>query len=206
VDLVKTDLQGRVLKAIDVATHHGDCTWHEDRLYVAVNFDQFNQPPGAADNSIIVYDAQLTELARHPAPEVVHGAGGIAQQGGNFFVVGGLPGGVEENYVYEYDSAFRFLNRHVLASGWTRLGIQTAEYDGQRWYFGCYVSPPQLLIADKQLNFVSRHDMDAALGIVHLGEGRLLVARGARDPQRGYTAGLLPARFDATDGLRVSGK
>ena len=68
----------------------------------------------------------MEELARHKTPQVKHGAGGIAHHDGKFIVVGGLPDGVEENYLYEYNAAFNFQKRHVLDSGWTRLGIQAA--------------------------------------------------------------------------------
>jgi hypothetical protein len=34
-------------------------------------------------------------------PEVFHGAGGTGYHDGRFVVIGGLPPGVEENYVYE---------------------------------------------------------------------------------------------------------
>ena len=47
---------------------------------------------------------------------------------GRFIVVGGLPEGVPENYVYEYDKDFKFIKRHVIKSGWTRLGIQAATF------------------------------------------------------------------------------
>jgi hypothetical protein len=35
---------------------------------------------------------------------------------------------VNENYVYEYDTDFRFVKNHTLASGHTYLGIQTATF------------------------------------------------------------------------------
>ena len=78
---------------------------------------------------------RLKLLAKHKVPQVKHGAGGIAERKGRFMVVGGLPEGVPENYVYEYDKNFKF-KRHVIKSGWTRLGIQAATF-AQGW-FACY--------------------------------------------------------------------
>lgn len=91
--LVKTDAKGHVLQKVQVASHHGDLCYHEGRVYVAVNLGKFNEAPGKADSWVYVYDAEtLAEVARHPVPEVVHGAGGMAFREGRFYIVGGLPG------------------------------------------------------------------------------------------------------------------
>jgi hypothetical protein len=89
-------------------------------------------------------------------PELVHGAGGMAWYDGKFIIVGGLPPGVNENYAYEYDENFRFVKRHVIASGYTLMGIQTiAQADGA-WWFGCYGKPAVLLRADQRWTFSHR--------------------------------------------------
>src|ERR1017187_4275277 len=101
--LVKTDGRGHVLKQVKVAKHHGDLCFHDGKVYVAVNLGQFNLPAGHADSWVFVYDADtLAELGRHRVPEVMHGAGGIGYHEGRFIVIGGLPVGVKENYLYEY--------------------------------------------------------------------------------------------------------
>jgi len=146
--LVKTDMEGALLKKIPVANHHGDLCFHEGKLYVAVNLGEFNDAEGNADSWVYVYDAEsLKELARHETQEVFHGAGGIGYRDGRFFVVGGLPDAVEENYVYEYDGKFKFLEKHVIKSGHTHLGIQTATFVHDRWWFGCYGDPKHPLDA-----------------------------------------------------------
>jgi len=108
----------------------------------------------------------------------VHGAGGIACDGERFLVVGGLPDGVAENYLYEYDLMFRFRQRHVLDSGHTHLGIQTAAYFADTWWFGCYGTPKLLLTADTEWKLTGRHEFDCSLGITRLPDDRILVARG----------------------------
>ncbi len=129
--LVKTGIDGKLLKKIPVANHHGDPCLQDGKLYVAVNLGKFNDPQGNADSWVYVYNAgDLSFEARHPVQEVFHGAGGIGFQDGRFFVVGGLPMGIEENYVYEYDPGFRFIKKHVVKSGHTLLGIQTATFCG----------------------------------------------------------------------------
>lgn len=180
-ELVKTDSEGRLITKIDVESHHGDLTYRDGKVYVAVNLGEFNDPEGKADSWVYVYDAEsLEELARHWIPEVVHGAGGIAVKDGNFYVVGGLPAGVVENYVYEFRSDFRFIKRHVIASGWTSMGIQTAEWYVGSWWFGCYGDPRTLLRTDASFRLTGHFPFDCSLGIVVGGGNEFLVADGPK--------------------------
>lgn len=176
-ELVKTDLDGRLLKKVPVANHHGDLCYHKGRVYVATNLGKFNRPVGEADSWVYVYDAEtLAEVAKHPVPEAVHGAGGMEYHEGRFIVIGGLPPGVNENYAYEYDEDFRFIKRHVIHSGYTLMGIQTATYAEGAWWFGCYGKPDELLRADENFQFQGKWPFKASLGIAPLGNGRFLIA------------------------------
>jgi len=202
--LVKTDLQGRILKQVPAGNHHGDLCFHAGRVYVAVNFGKFNQPAGKADSWVYVYDGEtLAELARHPVPELVHGAGGIAYHAGKFFVVGGLPPGVDENYVYEYDADFRFLKRHVLASGYTLMGIQTVAYAEGSWWFGCYGKPKILLRADEQFRLTGKWEFDASLGIAPLTGGRFLIGQNTMTKGVGNQGRTELAWPDAEKGMLI---
>ncbi|MCA8992874.1 MAG: cellulase family glycosylhydrolase [Planctomycetaceae bacterium] len=177
--LVKTDLEGHVLLKIPVANHHGDLCFHDGKLYVAVNLGKFNDPNGNADSWVYVYDAQsLKELSRHQTAEVFHGAGGIGFTNEHFFVVGGLPEGFQENFVYEYDRQFQFVKKHIVPSGHTLLGIQTATFANDRWWFGCYGDPKILLVTDDKFQMQGRYEFDCSLGIVPLPGGRFYVASG----------------------------
>jgi len=200
--LVKTDGRGHVLKQVKVAKHHGDLCFHDGKVYVAVNLGQFNLPAGHADSWVFVYDADtLAELSRHHVPEVVHGAGGIGYHDGRFIVVGGLPAGVKENYLYEYDEKFAFQQRHVLASGYTLMGIQTAAYAEGAWWFGCYGVPPVLLRADSRFELTGRWQFDAALGIASVGNGRLLIGQNSVARGGGYKGRVALAWLDGEKGL-----
>ena len=202
-ELVKTDLDGRVLKKSPVANHHGDLCHHDGRLYVAVNLGKFNDPEGNADSWIYVYDTDdLALAAKHEVQEVFHGAGGIDFRDGRFFVVGGLPGGVEENYVYEYDAGWRFVRKHVVRSGHTHLGIQTATFADGRWWFGCYGTPKILLVTDADFRMTGRFEFDCSLGIAGLADGRFLVGSGRCEQGRGCTGRVDLAIPDETAGLR----
>lgn len=202
--LVKTDLAGKVLKKVPVANHHGDLCLRDGRVYVAVNLGRFNRPPGEADSWVYVYDADtLAEIAKHPVPELVHGAGGMAEHDGRFIVVGGLPQGTEENYLYEYDASFTFRKRHVLPSGWTDMGIQTATFAEGFWWFGCYGTPRVLLKADTSLKLMNRHEFECSLGVAGLPDGRFLIGRGTSSRETGCGGRILLARMSEKSGLVV---
>ncbi len=202
-NLVKTDSDGHILKEITVGSHHGDACYHEGRVYVAVNFGKFNDPDGNADSWVYVYDADdLSLVAKHETQQVIHGAGGIAYHDGKFMVVGGLPTGVGENYIYEFDPEFNFVKKHVLKSGWTQLGIQTATFADGHWWFGCYGTPKILLVADENFENVNRYEFNCSLGIVPIDGHRFLVASGTRTKE-GHTGRLNIATPDETRGLVV---
>jgi hypothetical protein len=204
--LVKTDMEGTVLKKIPVANHHGDLCFNDGKLYVAVNLGKFNDPEGNADSWIYVYDAEsLKEIARHETQEVFHGAGGIGYRDDHFFIVGGLPDGVEENYVYEYDSDFKFLKNHIIKSGHTHLGIQTATFAHDRWWFGCYGDPKILLVTDTDFQMKGRYEIDCSLGIEGMTGGRLLVGSGRCEKDNGCNGTVQTAFPNEKAGFKFQG-
>jgi hypothetical protein len=211
--LVKTDAAGKIVKVVDVANHHGDLCFNQDKIYVALNLGRFNDPKGNADSWVYVYDASdLSLVAKHKTAEVFHGAGGIACHEGRFLVVGGLPDDVNENYAYEYDRDFKFLKKHTLASGHTQLGIQTAAFADGHWWFGCYgkaksdktpATPAILLKVDAALKKVERFEFNCSLGIVPVGGGKFLVARGGITKDKGLIGRLVLALPDKGQGLTL---
>ena len=202
--LVKTDTTGKVLKQIEVGNHHGDLCFHGGKIYVALNFGRFNDPKGNADNWVYVYDADdLSLLSKHKTPEVFHGAGGVAHLDGKFIVVGGLPEGVNENYVYEYDKNFKFVKKHVVKSGYTRLGIQTAAFANHHWWFGCYGN--KLLKTDKSFKLVGKYDFNCGVGIVGISGGKFLIGRGGGTGEQRMGRALV-AGADDEKGLVIRAK
>lgn len=200
--IVKTDLSGRILKKVAGPDHQGDLCYVDGKIYVAVNLGKFNRPAGEANSWVFIYDAEtLQELERHAVPELVHGAGGMAHHAGRFIIIGGLPPGTNENYVYEYDRQFKFIKRHTLRSGYTLMGIQTVEHADGAWWFGCYGKPTVLLRADENFQFNGKWEFNAAVGIAHLGAGQFLIAENKSNKETGNTARIRLARPDAEKGM-----
>ena len=192
-EIVKTDLEGNTLKSIFTAPegHYGDLTYHDGKIYVAVNFGAFNQESGA-DSWVYVYDANdLSLLSTHEVQELVHGAGGMAYHDGRFIIVGGLPGGYTENYAYEYDTNFQFIQRHTIPSGYTLLGIQTVCYHNGYWWYGCCpvsgweFSDYVLLKTDESFQLVGKYYYYCTEGINGLSGDKFLIGRITSPRHRG---------------------
>lgn len=119
---------------------------------------------------------------------------------------------MNENYVYEYNTDFAFVKKHVLASGHTHMGIQTATFADGHWWFGCYgrpksdavpSTPPILLKADASLKKVERFEFDCSLGIVPVEDGKFLVARGGSTKEKDHTGRLVLAVADKERGMKL---
>ena len=175
VELARTDLNGKVLaRAKGLKTHYGDLCIANGTVYVAVNHGLFNTEQDA-DSWVYAYRGDdLAFIKRWKVPELRHGAGGMTYKDGRFFVVGGLPPTHGENYVYEYTPEFEVVERHVLKSGWTYLGIQTADYFGGRFHFGCNrgkneltgeVVPTQTIIAGPDFTVLSKVKENTSRGM-----------------------------------------
>lgn len=176
-ELVKTDKNGKVLQSVKVAFHHGDLSVVDGKVFVAVGFGKWNHIEGLADSWVYVYNADdLQELQRFPVREVVYGAGGIAHRNNKFYVVGGLPETVDENYIYEYDENFSFLRRHTLETGHTHLGIQTIDYHNGEWWLGTY-GTSKLLILEEDFSVTSKYPMDISLGIASVSRDEIMIGK-----------------------------
>lgn len=215
--LLKTDTAGRIIKSVNVLNHHGDLTYANGKIYVAVN-DMTSNPPGEFNVAnpinpqrqwIYQYDAgTLAETARYRVPELTYGAGGIAFHNEHFLVVGGLAEGQTKNYAYEYDMAFNLVKTHVLLTGYTFRGIQTAEFAHGHWWFGTYdsldgnSSSRQLLKFNESLSNFSQHTFDAALGIAALPDGNFLIGKNIKNNDL-YVGRVQVAALHNTKGLQL---
>ena len=210
-ELARTDGRGKVLAhAKNLESHHGDLCIVDGTLYVAVNLGKFNTED-RADSWVYAYKGDdLTFIKRWKVPELRHGAGGITHKDGRFFVVGGLPPTHKRNYVYEYAPDFTFVERHILESGWTNLGIQTADYADGKFVFGCYggknratgASVPKLaLVTDPLFGNLKKVEEDVSVGNMFYGgrrwKGRMeIVDRNVKGRARRYRVSMVPVKSD----------
>ncbi|MDE0736185.1 MAG: hypothetical protein OSB47_10205, partial [Pirellulaceae bacterium] len=135
---------------------------------------------------------------------LIYGAGGMAYHDGKMIVIGGLPEVLRENYLYEYDLSFKFLRQHIVDSGYTRLGIQTAAFINGDWWFGCYGN--QLLKTDKQFKLLGKYEFDCGLGIAGDRRQQVWIARGTSTKDQGCTGQILSVTVHPTKGLTIPGK
>lgn len=95
------------------------------------------------------------------------------------------------------------MKKHVIRSGHTLMGIQTAAFADGHWWFGCHGNPRVMLKTDRSLSLVGKYQFDCSLGIVGLSGGRFLVARGRGQPGTGSSGNVVVAHADAEKGLVV---
>ena len=83
------------------------------------------------------------------------------------------------------------------------MGIQTATFAHDRWWFGCYGTPSILLVTDADFQVKGRYEFNCSLGIEGLADGRLLSASGRCEKDKGCTGNVQLAIPDETAGLKV---
>ena len=95
------------------------------------------------------------------------------------------------------------MTRHVIASGYTLMGIQTAAQADGAWWFGCYGKPAVLLRADNKFQFTGQWEFNASVGIAPISGGRFLIAQNTPVKGKGHSAKVLIAKLDLKAGLVI---
>ena len=194
--LVRTDLSGKVFATQNAPRHQGDLCVKGDTLYVAVNRGRFNTYTGGV-SFVMSYDAMTLKPKKTWKLDMPYGAGGMTWKGDRFYVIGGLPPTEARNYVHEYDSDFRLIKRHVLETGYTVLGIQTAAFVDEEFLFGIYGgdgNPSGTLRCSPDLSSFRRYVGKGAIGYATIG-GRLYTAstHSVGTTKKDWTGVLQPA-------------
>ena len=142
--LVKTDLTGAQLAAIDVPGHSGDLCVHLGKVYIATEEGRYVRQSNFKQE-VRVYDSATLKLLKKyslDADCVPRGflSSGIEYASGRFWLAVGLEENVvdEKNYVLEYTPSFDLVAVHELETGNTQYGIQTIAYHGGQFFLGVY--------------------------------------------------------------------
>ena len=193
--LVRTDLSGKVLATQNAPSHQGDLCVKDDTLYVAVNRGRFNTETGGV-SYVMSYDAMTLKPKKTWKLDMPYGAGGMTWHGDRFYVIGGLPPTDGRNYVHEYDGDFNLVKRHVLDTGYTVLGIQTATFMDGEFLFGIYGgsgNPSGTLRCPPDLSSYRRYVGRGSIGYAKIG-GRIYTATtpSVLTTKKNWTGTLIP--------------
>jgi hypothetical protein len=189
--IVRTDLSGRVLASCDAPSHQGDLCVKGDTLYVAVNRGRFNTET-KGDSYIYSFDAVTLEQKKVWPLDMPMGAGGMTWKDDRFYVVGGLTPTRRCNYVHEYDENFKLVKRHVLNSGYTVLGIQTATIMDGEFLFGIYGgkgNPGGILRCSLDFKNLRRYVGGGSVGFAKI-NGRVYTGSTSGNKEKGWIGSL----------------
>ena len=167
--LLRTDEKGNIERVIDAPGHHGDCCFHDGKLYVAVNLGKFNTKD-KAKNEVWVYDADLNFLEIYPLPFLEGGLGGIEYYNGSFYCVGGIDASEKEFKICKVSKDFKLEKEYFIPVENTFLGVQTILRTQGRFLLGCYLKPnttPRLFTfeCDDNFNVIKRHKINTSCGM-----------------------------------------
>ena len=179
--LVKTDMQGNLVKEIQVPSHHGDCCVEGGKLYVSTHM---NWPRKDATSWIYVYDcADLAFVTKYPLAEYdQRGVDGITFHDGHFYIcIGKDPKDMTPfNLVIRTTPDFQIVQK-IEVPGTTVYGIQTLNWAGGFFWCGNYGREnTHTQQWDRDFKAVVDHRLDLSTGCIPLeptaaGEIRLLV-------------------------------
>ena len=191
--IVRTDLSGRVLASCDAPSHQGDLCVKGDTLYVAVNRGRFNTETNG-NSFVYSFDAMTLKQKKVWPLDMPMGAGGMTWKDDRFYVVGGLTPTRRCNYVHEYDKDFNLVKRHVLNSGYTVLGIQTATFMDGEFLFGIYGgrgNPGGILRCSPDFKSLRRYTGGGSVGFAKI-NGRIYTGStpSMKNEKRSWTGSL----------------
>ncbi len=192
--IFKTDLKGKVVKEIQVASHHGDCCVHDGKLYVSVDLRVKQQ----REPFIYVYDTKtLDYVKRFKLETFSDGPDGIAFVDGYFYIAEGKGKDDPQPYswIYQFTPEFKEVKKYKIP-GVMHYGIQAMTYAHGEFWLGTY-SAEGSYRADKELNIISKGLSDMSVGVFGIAKSaenqpRLMLARIVKNPNGTQTAKLTP--------------
>lgn len=163
--IVKTDAQGKVLKSITVADHHGDVVCWNGKIYVtAAIIHNYNK--GAEKTHMCIYNQDdLTMVDKFIIPGA-NGFDGITRTP-NGFLIAAEPQPVidaTQSDLIEFDNNFNIIARHTVITPPVYWGAQNLTRYGDGYLASYYGDLVYKL--DKNFNVVDIYKCRAAYGLI----------------------------------------
>ena len=183
--LLKTDLNGRIIKRKDVEGHHAGIEVKDGKVYVAVCPMQSKTKGKTTPSCRVVigeFDAETLDLIKYHTTDIVDRAGSLAILEDGTFVVGCLrPQDIEKSQVrfHHLDRDFKLIRSYVHDKVPVRLGIEVIKRKGDSLYLNMY-GYPSTVILDRDFKEIGRLSRNGSMGLVFSGD-EVWVGRGKRD-------------------------
>ena len=194
--LVKTDLTGAQLAAVDVPGHSGDLCVHLGKVYIATEEGRYVRESNFKQE-VRVYDAATLNLLKKYNIDADCSAKGLLSSSieyanGRFWLAMGQESGSTDtkNYVLEYTPSFELVATHELQTGNTQYGLQTIAYHDGKFYVGTYSGanvPASAFICDSDFQGFVPSTIPAAEGVMSV-TGVLYTAVSSKGSNDRYTA------------------
>ena len=204
--MIRSDEKGNIERVVEAPGHHGDCCFHDGKLYVAVNFGKFNTKD-KAKNEVWVYDADLNFITSFPLPYLEGGLGGIEYYNGSFYCVGGIDPSEKEFKICKVSKDFKLEKEYFIPVENTFLGVQTILRTQGRFLLGCYLKPnttPRLFTyeCDDDFKVIKRHKINTSCGMAAIQNSdgcNILVAKTGWDNKSKFAkhlSSVYPAKIE----------
>lgn len=189
--LVQTDLTGKILRKMDVPSHHGDCCVADGKLYVSTHL---RWPRADAESWIYVYEcSDLAFVTRFRIEKYdLRGVDGISFHDGFFYVgIGKDPKDTTPfNLLLKLTPKFEIVETYEVP-GETTYGFQSSCWADGSFWFGTYGrNGTRTLQCGPDLKVIANQPINVSVGVFGLpqsanGEVRLMAAQHHKNEETG---------------------
>ena len=174
--ILKTDLDGKIVAKADVSEHHAGIEVRDGKVYVAVCVLQGKTGGKTLPDSRVtvnVYDAKTLKLLEEHVTDINDRSGSLCILDDGTFLVGCLrPPDITKTQVrfHHLDRNFRLIKSYVLDNVPVKLGIETIKRRGGHYYLNHYHDGGLCIKLDKNFKEVARCRLDGTCGLVFDGD------------------------------------
>lgn len=195
--LVKTDLNGKIVAKTDVNEHHAGIEVKDGKVYVAVCMLQSKTGGKTLASSRVtvnVYDADTLKLLGEHVTDINDRSGSLCILDDGTFLVGCLrPPDITKTQVrfHHLDKNFKLIKSYVLDNVPVKLGIETIKRHGGYYYLNQYLNGGLCIKLDKQFKEVSRYSgVNGTYGLIFDGEFAWIGYTKRNPDTKKWTSGL----------------